>query len=64
MGEQKKVSLWWMFVPIFFGALGGVLTWKMHKDRERDFAMVMLVVGIVFTLVIIPFYIWLFFLYT
>ena len=60
MGEEKKpVSLWWVFVPIFLGALGGAITWKIHKDRERDFAIVMLVVGLAFTLVIIPFYIWL-----
>ncbi len=55
----KKVSLWWMFVPIFLGAVGGLLAWKIHKDEEREFALIMLVVGIVFTLVIVPFYIWL-----
>jgi cytochrome bd-type quinol oxidase subunit 1 len=62
MGEkqvpEKQVSLWWMFVPIFLGAAGGVVAWKMHKEREREFAMIMLVVGIVFTLIIVPFYIW------
>lgn len=57
--EKKNVSLWWMFVPIFLGAAGGVVAWKMHKEREREFARIMLVVGIAFTLIIVPFYIWL-----
>ncbi len=58
MGE-KKVSLWWMFVPIFLGAAGGLLAWKIHKENEEEFARMMLVVGVAFTLIIIPFYIWL-----
>lgn len=57
--EEKKTSLWWMFVPIFLGAVGGAVAWKIHKEKEREFARIMLVVGIVFTLIIIPFYIWL-----
>jgi len=57
--EKKNVSLWWMFVPIFLGAAGGLVAWRMHKEREREFAIIMLVVGIAFTLVIVPFYIWL-----
>jgi NADH:ubiquinone oxidoreductase subunit 2 (subunit N) len=59
MAKGKKVSLWWMFVPIFLGALGGLAVWRMHKEREREFALIMLVVGIAFTLVIVPFYVWL-----
>lgn len=57
--EKKDVSLWWMFVPIFLGAAGGVVAWKIHKERERELARIMLVVGIAFTLIIIPFYVWL-----
>lgn len=63
MGE-KKASIWWMFVPIFLGAAGGLLAWKVHKEEERELAMVMLVVGLAFTLIIIPFYIWLFLIYS
>ena len=57
--EKKNVSLWWMFVPIFLGAAGGLVAWKIHREREEEFARIMLVVGIAFTLIIIPFYIWL-----
>ncbi|UCC91903.1 MAG: hypothetical protein JSV39_01385 [Candidatus Aenigmatarchaeota archaeon] len=61
--EKKNVSLWWMFIPIFLGAAGGIVAWRMHKEREREFALIMLVVGIAFTLVIVPFYIWLLLVY-
>jgi len=59
MEENKKVSLWWMFVPVFLGAVGGYVAWQAHKEREREMARIMLVLGIAFTLIIIPFYIWL-----
>ena len=60
MGEEKKnVSMWWMFVPVFLGVAGGLVAWKVHKEREKEMARVMLIMGIIFTLVIIPFYIWL-----
>lgn len=59
----KKVSIWWMFIPIFFGFAGGFLAWKANKKHEEEMARVMLVVGIAFTIVIVPFYIWLFLTY-
>ena len=59
----KKVSIWWMFVPIFFGFAGGFFAWKANKEKEAQMSLVMLVTGLVFTLVIVPFYIWLFMTY-
>jgi hypothetical protein len=56
---KSSVSLWWMFVPIFLGAAGGWLAWRAHKEREREMARIMLIVGIVFTLVIVWLYVWL-----
>ena len=58
--ERKDVSLWWLFVPIFLGALGGWVAWKKHKEREREMARIMLIVGVVFTLIIVLLYVWLF----
>ncbi|MCX6817708.1 MAG: hypothetical protein NTU57_02530 [Candidatus Aenigmarchaeota archaeon] len=57
--EKKSVSLWWMFVPVFFGVAGGWLAWQQHKEREREMARIMLVIGIVFTAIILLLYIWL-----
>jgi cytochrome bd-type quinol oxidase subunit 1 len=61
--EKKGISLWWMFVPILLGAVGGWAAWRIHKKNEERMARIMLVIGIVFTLIIIPFYIWLLTLY-
>jgi CHASE2 domain-containing sensor protein len=61
--ERRPVSLWWTFVPIFLGALGGVVAWKLTKHRHNEMAMILLVLGIAFTVVIIPFYIWILTLY-
>jgi cytochrome bd-type quinol oxidase subunit 1 len=59
----KRVSIWWMFVPIFFGFAGGFFAWKANKEREEEMARVMLAIGLAFSLVIIPFYLWFFFTY-
>jgi CHASE2 domain-containing sensor protein len=58
--ERKDLSLWWLFVPIFLGAVGGWLAWKQHKEREREMARIMLIVGVVFTVIIALLYVWLF----
>lgn len=58
--ERKDIALWWLFVPIFLGAVGGWLAWKQHKEREREMARIMLIVGVVFTVIIVLLYIWLF----
>ncbi len=62
MGEEKekKASIWWLFVPVFLGVAGGWLAWKAHRDRERELARIMLIVGIVFTAIIVLLYVWLF----
>jgi CHASE2 domain-containing sensor protein len=57
--EKKSVSLWWVFVPVFLGAAGGWLAWKAHKDREKEMARMMLIIGVVFTVVILLLYVWL-----
>ena len=56
--EKEEVSLWWMFVPVFLGIAGGWLAWQQHKERERELARIMLLVGVVFTVVIVLLYIW------
>lgn len=61
--ERKPVSLWWTFVPIFLGAAGGLLAWRLTKHKHNEMAMILLILGIVFTVVIIPFYIWILTLY-
>lgn len=61
--DKKPVSLWWTFVPIFFGALGGLVAWRLTKHKHNEMALVLLVLGIAFTVVIIPFYIWILTLY-
>jgi CHASE2 domain-containing sensor protein len=58
--EKKSVSLWWLFVPVFLGAVGGWLAWQQHKEKEREMARMMLIIGIVFTVIIVLLYIWLF----
>ncbi len=57
--EKKRVSMWWLFVPVFLGALGGWVAWQQHKEKEREMARLMLIVGIVFTLIIVLLYVWL-----
>jgi CHASE2 domain-containing sensor protein len=57
--ERKDVALLWLFVPVFLGALGGWLAWKRHKEKERELARIMLIVGIVFTVIIFLLYVWL-----
>jgi CHASE2 domain-containing sensor protein len=57
--ERKNVSMWWTFVPIFLGAAGGLVAWRMTRHKHNEMARVLLVVGIIFTVIIIPFYIWL-----
>lgn len=63
--ETKKghISIWWMFAPVLLGLAGGLIAWKVHKDREERMARIMLVIGIVFTIIIIPLYILLLTLY-
>jgi cytochrome bd-type quinol oxidase subunit 1 len=61
--EKKPVSLWWMFVPVLLGVAGGWVAWRVHKKKEEQMARIMLIIGIVFTIVIVPFYIWLLMLY-
>ena len=56
--EEEQASLWWLFLPIFLGAAGGWYAWQQHKNREREFARIMLILGIVFTVIIVLFYIW------
>lgn len=58
--ERKDLSLWWLFVPVFLGAVGGYLAWKQHRKREKEMARIMLIVGLVFTVIIALLYIWLF----
>jgi uncharacterized membrane protein len=55
----SQASLWWMFVPVFLGAIGGWYAWQKHKEKQKEMARIMLILGLVFTLIIIPFYIWL-----
>ena len=61
--ERKPVSLWWTFVPIFLGVLGGFLAWRLTRHRHNEMARILLVLGIVFTAIIIPFYIWILMVY-
>jgi len=37
--ERKPVSLWWTFVPIFFGALGGIVAWRLTKHKHNEMAL-------------------------
>lgn len=57
--KKKSVSVWWMFAPVFFGAAGGWLAWRAHKNREKEMARMMLVIGLVFTVIILLLYVWL-----
>ena len=58
--SRKDASLWWLFVPVFLGAVGGWIAWKQHKEREKELARIMFIVGMVFTVIIVLLYIWLF----
>jgi cytochrome bd-type quinol oxidase subunit 1 len=59
--EEKKISMWWVFVPIFLGAAGGWFAWQAHKKKEKEMARMLLVIGLVFTVIILLLYIWLIF---
>ncbi|NIO19315.1 MAG: hypothetical protein GTN76_00855 [Candidatus Aenigmarchaeota archaeon] len=61
--ERKPVSLWWTFVPIFLGAAGGLLAWRLTRHKHNEMAMILLVLGIVFTVIIVPFYLWILAIY-
>ncbi|MCD6591044.1 MAG: hypothetical protein J7K72_03685 [Candidatus Aenigmarchaeota archaeon] len=61
--EEKGISLWWTFVPVFLGVAGGLIAWKMNKKKHLEMSRVLLALGIIFTLIIIPFYLWLMTIY-
>jgi len=63
MSKKNSKPLLWMFAPIFFGVVGGIVAWKVNKETQKELSRVMLVAGIAFTLVIAHFYIWLFMKY-
>ncbi len=61
--KRQPVSLWWTFIPMFLGFAGGLIAWRLTKKKHNEMAMVLLIFGIVFTVIIIPFYLWLLSIY-
>ncbi len=57
--RKESISLWWTFVPLFFGAAGGLIAWRLTRKKHNEMARVFLIFGIVFTIIIIQFYLWL-----
>lgn len=48
---EKKPSKWWYLLPIFLGILGGIAAYLLVKDRDKEFAKRLVIVGIVMTVV-------------
>jgi cytochrome bd-type quinol oxidase subunit 1 len=49
--ESGRPSGLWYLIPILFGILGGIAAYLMLKDRDKDFAKKLLIVGIVMTVI-------------
>jgi len=51
--EGTRVSILWYFLPILFGFLGGLIGWALLRDKNREKAVHLLIIGIILTGIVI-----------
>lgn len=54
----NELSKVWYLIPIFFGLLGAIISYSLIKDKDRDMANNILVIGVFFLFINIIFYWW------
>jgi len=50
---KKKPSKVWYLLPIFLTWIGGIIGYFLMKDRDKEFAKRLLIVGVILTVVYI-----------
>jgi hypothetical protein len=53
---DEKVSRMWYLLPFLFGFIGGIVAWSALKDRNCPMAQNMLIIGIIWTELVVLFF--------